>query len=58
MEYVLNRATPTGVNVHARFNEHIGCGDDVGDRGVTGIISCDPDGNGNVVLGATESYGK
>lgn len=42
-------ASPADIDVSSRPDKHVGRGDDVGDGGLPGVVSGDPDGYGDVV---------
>jgi len=51
-------AATAEIDVGAGADEEVGCGDDIGDRGVARVVLCEPDCDGDVVGRAPECDGK
>jgi hypothetical protein len=46
---VLDVASAAYIDVFSRFNNHLIGGDDIGDRRLARVVSCDPKGDGNII---------
>lgn len=55
---VLDVTATAGIDIFARLDQDVICGDDIDDRGLTGVFAGDPYGDGDVVWGVTISYGE
>jgi len=46
---VLDIASATYIDVLSRFNNHLISGDDIGNRRLARVVSCDPKSDGNII---------
>ena len=53
---IINVASPADIEVLARLNQHVICGDYEGDRGMFWVISCDPDCDWDIIGSIPEGY--
>jgi hypothetical protein len=53
---IINIASPADIEVLARLNQHVGCGDYEGDRGLLWVVSGDPDCDWDIIGCIPEGY--
>lgn len=46
---ILNVASATYIDILSRFDNHVICRDDISDRRLTRIVSCDPKSDRNII---------
>lgn len=53
---IINAASPTDIEILARLNQHVICGDYEGDRGLFWVISGDPNRDWDIIGCISERY--
>jgi hypothetical protein len=53
---IIDIASPADIEVHARLNQHVVCGDYEGNRGLFWVISGDPNCDWDIVGCISERY--